>query len=320
MKVVILDDWEKSFLHNPVLNELKQFFDVEIYHDRPNKEQLIERLREANVVIPIRERTKLTKEILKEIPSLKLIAQTGAGLAHIDMEEVNRLKIPVATTPGGSGAVVELVFGFIIAHSRKLVSLHNELKQGIWTEAVGGSLEGKTIGLIGLGKIGSRVAQIAKVFNMRVLAWGPRLTKERALDQGVEYVPLEVLLQESHVVSLHVRLVPETRNLLREEHFKLMRPDALIINTSRGEIMEETALIKALQEKKIGGAALDVFHQEPLAPDHPLTILENVILTPHIGWKTDRMFAQFFTVAAENIISYFIYDKPVRIVNLQEIK
>ncbi|XEC96732.1 D-2-hydroxyacid dehydrogenase family protein [Paenibacillus tarimensis] len=308
MRVVILDDWEHFYVDNENVTRLKEHFEVQIYHDQPPKETLIERLQQADVVIPIRERTKFTKDILQHMKQVKLIAQTGSGLAHIDMDEVNRYKIPVVTTPGGSSAVVELIFGYIISYSRKLIKNNQEMKRGIWTEEYGFGLEGKTIGIIGLGNIGTKVAQIAKIFNMKVLAWGPRLTAERAAEQGLDYVSLEQLLKQSDYISLNVRLSEETKHLLREQHFGMMKKSAFLINTSRGKIIDEEALIQALRENRIGGAGLDVFNEEPLKPNHPLLELDNVILTPHIGWKTDHMFHLFIKHAVENILSYFVMD------------
>lgn len=319
MRVVILDDWEKSFTDNPEIERLGQHFQVEIYHDKPSQVELLSRIEHADVILPIRERTKFSKEVLQHLKNIKLIAQTGAGLAHIDMDEANRLNIPVATTPGGSAGVVELIIGMMINHSRNLLSLHKQMKQGHWTESVGIGLENKTVGIIGLGKIGSGVSRIAKSFNMNVVAWGPRLTEERAEAQGVEFSGLDELLQRAHFVVIAVRLVPETKHLLKEKHFKLMKQDAFLINTSRGEVVDEAALVRALEENWIGGAGLDVFNHEPINQDHPLLKLDNVILTPHIGWKTDNMFHQFLSVSIDNILSYLIHGKPERIMNLEKI-
>jgi D-3-phosphoglycerate dehydrogenase / 2-oxoglutarate reductase len=319
MKVVILDDWEKSFAENPEIERLRQHFHVEIYHDQPSHDDLLSRIEQADVILPIRERTRFSKELLQQLKNIKLIAQTGAGIAHIDMDEANRLNIPVATTPGGSAAVVELIIGMMINHSRNLLSLHQQMKQGHWAESVGLGLENKTVGIIGLGRIGSGVAKMAKAFNMNVVAWGPRLTEDRAEAQGVEFCGLEELLQRAHFVVISVRLVPETKHLLTEKHFKLMKKEAFLINTSRGEIVDEAAIVQALKENWIGGAGLDVFNHEPIDQNHPLLKLDNVILTPHIGWKTDNMFHQFLTVSIDNILSFLIKGKPKRIVNLEKI-
>lgn len=308
MKVVLLDDWEKNYIGHPQLERLRQHFEVELYHDAPSQEELARRLSSAHVVIPIRERTRFNQAVLQSMVSTKLIAQTGSGVAHIDMEEAKRLGISVVTTPGGAGGVIELVLGLMVVYARQLVQLNEALHEGQWPLSVGMSLEGKTIGIIGLGHIGSGVAKVAKVLGMRVLAWGPRLTEERAQEQGVQYATLEDLLQASDVISLHVRLVPATRSMIRAEHFSLMKKKAFFINTSRGELVDEAALVQALTEQRIGGAGLDVFTNEPLGAGHPFVGLPNVILTPHIGWKTDEMFNRFLTVSVDNIFSHFRID------------
>lgn len=311
MNIVILDDWERTFVNHPAIHKLRGCGKVTLYHDRPQEEELVHRLREADIVIPLRERTRFTRELLQQIAPLRLIAQTGSGVAHIDKEAAKELSIPIATTTGGSSSVVELIFGFMLAYSRQLVLLHQKMKDGVWTESVGKGLAGKTLGVIGLGNVGSGSARAAKAFGMRVLAWGPRLTEERAAVEGVDYAPFEKLLKESDYIAICVRLVPETRNLIQREHFSLMKPDAFLINTSRGEIVEEEALIGALRERRIGGAGLDVFHKEPLLPGHPLLSLDNVLLSPHIGWKTDAILNQFLTEAAVNIIA-FLDSNPSR--------
>lgn len=316
MKTVILDDWDYATEKFGKLDILKSFSEVAIYHDQPSFGVLQERVRDADAVILMRERTKVTKELLHSMEQIKLIAQTGTGIAHLDMEEVNRLKIPVTLTPGGStAAVTELTFAFLLALSRDLCNLTQQMKQGAWPVSIGSNLAKKTLGLIGLGKIGISVAKVAKAFGMNVIAWGPRLTKERAAEQGVEYVSLEELLTQSHFVSIHVRLVSATEHLLTRAHFERMREDAVLINTSRGKIVDEEALVWALQNKQIRGAGLDVFAKEPLDPNHPLLQLENVLLAPHIGWKTDNTFEGFLTGSIENIESFFQQKKPINLAN-----
>ncbi|WP_323466981.1 D-2-hydroxyacid dehydrogenase family protein [Alkalihalophilus pseudofirmus] len=304
MKLVILDDYERttdriSFQHSSLAN-----IDVETFCDQAEGDELVNRIRNADIIIPIRERTHFTRELLLRLPNLKLIAQTGSGIAHIDKEAAEEQEIEILTTPGGSQAVMELVFGLMIAHSRQILQLNQEMKHNKWTNAMGIGLAGKTLGLIGLGKIGAGVAGIAKAFGMRVIAWSPRLTEERALLHGVEYVEIEKLFSQSDFLSVHVRLVPETKNLIKAEHFEMMKRNAFFINTSRGEIVDEEALVQALEEKQIAGAGLDVFAQEPLKAGHPLTELDNVILTPHIGWKTDSTFEMFLNKALDNVTKY----------------
>ncbi|WP_416730974.1 D-2-hydroxyacid dehydrogenase family protein [Fictibacillus sp. JL2B1089] len=320
MRLVVLDDWEHSFATNPEIDRLRKYFIVDIYCDKPTEHELICRIEQADVILTIRERTKFPKMLLNQLKNIKLIAQTGSGLSHIDMEEASKLNIPVATTPGGSAAVVELIFGMMLVHARNLLHLDQQLKQGVWKESVGLGLENKTVGIIGLGKIGSGVARIAKAFKMNTVAWGPRLTIERAKAEEVEYKELQELLQTSHFVIISVRLVPETRHLLREEHFRLMRHDAFLINTSRGEVLDEDSLVNALKHKWFAAAGLDVFSEEPIRQDHPILKLNNVLLTPHIGWKTDNMFHNFLATSVDNIISYIIEDNPKRIANIEAIK
>jgi D-3-phosphoglycerate dehydrogenase / 2-oxoglutarate reductase len=316
MKTVILDDWEHATAACDKLEQLQRFSDVQIYHDQPSVAELKERLRDADAVILMRERTKVTDDLLHSMKQIKLLAQTGTGVAHIDMDAINRRKIPVATTPGGStAAVTELTFAFMLALSRDLVNMTNQVKQGAWPLVIGSNLAGKTLGLIGLGKIGLSVAKVAKAFGMNVVAWGPRLTQERADAAGVQHVSLDELLEQSHFVSIHVRSVPATQGLLQREHFEKMRRDAVLINTSRGNIVDEEALVWALQNGQIRGAGLDVLVQEPVDPDHPLLKLDNVVLAPHVGWKTDHTFASFLNGSIENIESFFVQRKPLRIMN-----
>jgi len=317
MKTVILDDWERATAAESIrMDRLQQVSEVFVYHDRPTREQLIERLRDADAVILMRERTRITADLLDRLPRLKLIAQTGTGLAHLDMEAVNARRIPVATTPGGStAAVTELTFALMLALSRDLLHLNSQVKGGEWPSGIGANMAGQTLGLIGLGKIGLSVAGVARAFGMHVIAWGPRLTPERAEAAGIEYAPLEQLLSRSRFVSLHVRLVPATKHLLREEHFERMRSDAYLINTSRGELIDEAALVQALRNGQIRGAGLDVLAQEPPEANHPLLQLDNVILSPHIGWKTDSTFEGFLNGSIENIERFFREGSPANIAN-----
>ncbi|MGO4888421.1 D-2-hydroxyacid dehydrogenase family protein [Anaerobacillus sp. MEB173] len=309
MKVVLLDDWEYSSLNSQSITKLKQYHSVVAYHDRPTEEELIERIRDAEIIIPIRERTKFPKKILESMEKIRLIAQTGSGVAHIGMNAAKELGINVVRTTGGSMAVVELIIGYILCFSRQLFEFNREVKQGLWRDTFGKGLQNKTIGIIGLGKIGSRVATIAKAFGMNVLAWGPRLTKERANEQDVTFSSLEHLLQQSDYITVNVRRVPETINLITSEHFGLMKKGAFFINTSRGDIVEENALIEALEKKQIAGAGLDVFINEPIQKDHPLTRMNNVILTPHVGWKTDNTIESFFSESVENILTNHMNNK-----------
>ena len=195
------------------------------------------------------------------------------------------------------------------------VQLDRVMRVDGWPELIGQNLKGKTLGIIGLGKVGRSVANVAKTFGMKVIAWGPTLIQERAEQEDVQYASLSELLKTSDVVSLHVRLVPETTHLLKAEHFAMMKPSAVLINTSRGKVVDENALIEALRRNEIGGAGLDVFEYEPLPDNSPLRELENTLITPHIGWKTEETFTNFLEGSIENVYSFFMNGEARNVVN-----
>ncbi|SFB01506.1 D-isomer specific 2-hydroxyacid dehydrogenase, catalytic domain [Lentibacillus halodurans] len=316
MKTVILDDWEEYMKNHPSLGRLQDFSDVTVYTDKPSFNELADRLQGVDTVIPIRERTRFTKELIEKLPDFKLIAQTGTGVAHLDMEALKQARIPVATTPGGStGAVTELTFAYLLNLIKKVTATDRAMQNNAWPEIIGTNLKGKSLGIIGLGKIGRSVANMAKAFGMNVMAWGPTLMEERANTEGVQYTTLPNLLRLSDAVSLHVRLVPETTHLLQEEHFAMMKPSAVLINTSRGRVIKEQALIQALQNKEIAGAGLDVFEKEPLPSGHSFRNFENVLITPHIGWKTEETFTNFLNGSIDNIHQFFVNNEPQNIFN-----
>ncbi|SFB37709.1 D-isomer specific 2-hydroxyacid dehydrogenase, catalytic domain [Lentibacillus halodurans] len=316
MKTVILDDWEKYMTNHPSLERLQAFSNVAVYTDKPSFDELVDRLHDVDAVLPIRERTQFNKELIECLPDLKLIAQTGTGVAHLDMEALNQAGIPVARTPGGStAAVTELTFAYMLNLIKKVAETDRAMRNNAWPEIIGTNLRGKSLGIIGLGKIGCSVAKMAKAFGMNVMAWGPTLTEQRASKEGVQYTSLHNLLRLSDAVSLHVRLVPETTNLLQEEHFALMKPSAVLINTSRGRVVKEQALMQALQNKEIAGAGLDVFEKEPLPVDHPFRSIDNTLITSHIGWKTEETFNNFLNGSIDNVHQYFVKNEPRNIFN-----
>src|SRR5690606_13288333 len=227
---------------------LRKLGEVQLCQEPLTMEETKQILSTADIVLPIRERTKFTKELLDACPQLKLISQTGKGIAHIDLKAVNARKIPISGTPGGSTtAVAELTLALVMACLRKLPYGQRQLREGNWPHLLGREMSGKKLGLIGLGSIGSRVAKLAKAFDMPVYAWCPRLTQERAAEQSIEYLSLEELLKTVDILTIHVRLVKETTNLLTKEHFGMMKPESILINTSRGKIIKEEDLIWALE-------------------------------------------------------------------------
>jgi D-3-phosphoglycerate dehydrogenase len=314
MKTVILDDWNHVYDGHPQLERLKELGEVVLYHDKAqSEEELIARLKDADIVIPVRERSKFTRNVIEALPQLRLIAQTGTGIAHIDTEAAKQRDLPIAVTPGGStDSVAELTFALMLACVKRIPYGQEKMKQGEWPPIIGGELKNKKLGIIGLGKIGTEVAGRAKVFKMEVNAWGPTLTPERAANTGVGYMGLEELLEVSDVVSLHPRLVPATTGLLTKEHFKIMKSSSILINTARGKLVNEADLIWALENKEIGGAGLDVFEKEPVDPANPLLRMDNVVVSPHTGWTSKEVFDRFLTLCVDNI-SHFVSGNPINL-------
>jgi phosphoglycerate dehydrogenase-like enzyme len=262
-------------------------------------------LKGFEAVIANRERTLFTAEFMAQLPELRIIAQTGNHAYHIDLEAAERLGIVVAKATGGfCTSAGEFTFGLMMALMREIPWVDSAVKRGEWPTPMTRVLRGKTLGIVGLGNIGRYVAQVAQVFGMNVVAWGPRVTPEDAEAVGAKALELDNLMRESDIVSIHATLAPESRGLIDARRLGLMKPSAYIVNTARGPIIDEVALVCALAEGRIRGAALDVFDQEPLPQGHALTTLKNVILTSHIGWPTDEMYAQFADAAANALLDW----------------
>jgi phosphoglycerate dehydrogenase-like enzyme len=266
-------------------------------------------------LIPIRERTRFPASLLSRLPALEFLALTGRNSGHVDVAAATARGVLVAETAGSSVAAIELTFGLIIATVRRIAQEDRALRAGRWQTSIGLDLAGKTLGVVGLGRIGSRVAAFGQFLGMRVLAWGPTLTPERAGTAGVTYTSLEQLMAESDVVTVHTRLSPLTRGLITARHLALMKPTAFLINTARGPIVDEAALVEVLRQRRIAGAGLDVFDVEPLPPDHPLLGLDNVVLTPHIGYVTREAYEAFFRGVVENIEAFLEGKVPPRTLN-----
>lgn len=304
MKVTVLDDYQHAFEGSPAIDRLRQRTQVLIFTDKfASEKELIQSLKGSQAIIPIRERTRFPAQLLKALPDLEIIAQTGNHAYHIDIEAATEAGILVTMAPGGIG-VTELTIGLMIAVMRRIPQSDHSLRDGGWPLVLGRVLKGKTLGILGLGKVGSGVARIALAFDTNVIAWGPTLTKERAEKAQATYMSLEEVLKNADLVSVHLKLSDQSRGLLNEDRLRLMKKTAYLVNTARGAIVDETALIKVLQEGAIGGAALDVFTEEPLPPNSPLLKLDNVVLTPHLGWPTDAGFQGFAENAVQNILDY----------------
>ncbi len=291
-------------LHEKAIEVLeKAGFEV-VYEEYPDKEKLIELAKDVEAII-VRSKPKVTKRVIEAAPKLKVIGRAGVGLDNIDLDAAKERGIKVVNSPAASSrSVAELVFGLLFAVARKIAFADRKMREGVWAkkQCMGIELEGKTIGVIGFGRIGYNVAKIANAFGMRVLLYDPYPNEERAREVGGTFASLEDLLKESDVVTLHVPLVDATYHLINEERLKLMKPTAILINAARGAVVDNNALVKALQEGWIAGAGLDVYEEEPLPKDHPLTRLDNVVLTPHIGASTEEAQMRAGVQVAEQIV------------------
>jgi phosphoglycerate dehydrogenase-like enzyme len=304
MKVAVLDDYQHAFDGSPAIERLRQKAEVQIFTEKfAADENLIAALRGSQAIIPIRERTRFSAALLRGLVDLEMIAQTGNHAYHIDIEAATEAGIVITMAPAGGG-VTELTIGLMIAIMRRIPESDAAMRRGEWPLVLGYVLKGKTLGILGLGKVGVEVARIALAFGMKIAAWGPTLTPERAEKSGATYMPLEEVLQTSDIVSVHLKLSDQSKGLLDERRLRLMKKSAYFINTARGAIVDEQALFKVLNEKSIAGAALDVFVEEPLPKTSPLAKLDNVVLAPHLGWPTDAGFRGFAENAVENILSY----------------
>jgi phosphoglycerate dehydrogenase-like enzyme len=302
MRIAILDDVHRAYEGTTGVTRLRDRAEVQIFTG-PFGDPAV--LRGFDAVVANRERTRFTRDLLQQLPDLKIIAQTGNHAYHIDLAAAEERQIIVAKAAGGfSRSAAELAFGLMIAVMRQIPFVDQEVKRGRWPTPMTRVLHDKTLGIVGLGRIGRYMAKIARAFEMKVLAWGRRLTSEEAASAGTERRDLDDLLTSSDIVSIHATLSDETRGLIDARRLRLMKPASYLINTARGPIVDEAALCAALSSGQIAGAGLDVFDEEPLPPGHPLTKTPNVVLTSHLGWPTDAMYTQFSDAAADVLLAY----------------
>ena len=305
MRIALLDDYQGIARSSADWSRLPPGSELEIFHRALGDEIACEKaLGNFDVVMALRERTPFPASLLERLPRLKLLASVGPRNAAIDVEAATRLGIVVNHTQGGPYSTGELTWGLILALARHIPHEHSALRKGHWQTTVGIEMNGRTMGIIGLGHIGAHMARLALAFRMRVMAWSQNLTSARAQECGAELVSLEQLLRESDVITIHTRLSARTRGLLGASQLALMKPTALLVNTSRGPIVDEAALIETLKANRIAGAALDVYDQEPMAAEHPLLKLKNVVMTPHLGYVTEEVYRNFYGQTLENILAW----------------
>ena len=312
-KLAILDDYADKALSLADWSVLKGV-DIAVYNDNlVEPAALAERLKDCEIVCIMRERTPFRREVLEKLPNLKLLVTSGMRNASVDVAAANELGITVCGTGSSGAGVVELCWLLIQAVVRQLPQEDRATRAGRWQTSVGKDLAGRTLGLIGLGRLGGREAEIANFFNMNVIAWSQNLTDEKAAEFGARRVELDVLMAESDIVSIHLILSKRSRGLIGARELGLMKPDAYLVNTARGPIVDEAALIAALQSGAIAGAALDVFDQEPLPQDHPFLSMDNVILAPHLGYVTEEIFRTFYGQQVEAVAAY-LQGEPIRVI------
>jgi phosphoglycerate dehydrogenase-like enzyme len=311
MKVAILDDYQNVALRLADWSAVRRHADITVFNDHiADPSGVVERLRPFDAICVMRERTPLTREILQQLPNLKLIASTGPRNASINSQTATDLGIAVTATGYDSTPTIEFTWSLILASMRGIDREADSLKAGGWQTSLGANLRGRSLGVVGLGNIGTEVARIGVAFGMKVIAWSQNLTEEKASAAGATLVDKQTLFREADIVTVHLVLSSRTKGLIGPLEFALMKPTARIVNTSRSPIVDEVALIEALQARRIAGAAVDVFDVEPLPPDHPFRKLENVVATPHIGYVTEDLYRTFYGDAAASIAKWLEVNAP----------
>jgi phosphoglycerate dehydrogenase-like enzyme len=302
VRIAVLDDYQNVALSLADWSVLDARATVAIFNDHlADSDAVVKRLQPFDIVCVMRERTPMTRAIIERLPKLRMIASTGSRNASIDLKAAEERDVQVVHTGYTSAPTIELTWALILASARNLVAENASLRSGGWQHSVGDDMAGRTLGLLGLGNVGGAVARIGNAFGMKVIAWSQNLTTERAVEAGATLVSKDELFQEADVVSIHLVLSGRTRGLVGAAELALMKPTARLINTSRGPIVVEADLVAALKDKKIAGAAIDVFDQEPLPLDHPLRVLPNLLATPHIGYVSRSLYERFYRDTVVNI-------------------
>jgi phosphoglycerate dehydrogenase-like enzyme len=305
VKIAILDDYQNAALNMADWSALAARADITVFNDHvADPAAVVERLLPFDVVCVMRERTPLPRDIIERLPRLKLIASTGSRNASIDVAAAKERGIEVTATGYGSSPTVELTWALILASARHIVRESAAVRGGGWQETIGEDLAGKVLGVIGLGKIGGQVARIGLAFGMKIIAWSQNMTPAIADAAGATLVAKSELFRQADIVTIHLVLSARTRGLVGATELGLMKPTARLVNSSRGPIVEEAALIEALRSRTIAGAAIDVFEQEPLPDDHPFRTLDNLLATPHIGYVTENLYRTFYGDVVANIAAW----------------
>jgi phosphoglycerate dehydrogenase-like enzyme len=302
IKIAVLDDYQRVSGKFADWSVLKNDADVTVFDKHEANEALLaEQLFPFNIICVMRERTPMTRVLMSKLSNLKLIVSTGRRNASIDIHAAEEFGIMVKNTGYVNSGAPEFTWALLMAIARNIPQESGQVRSGHWQTTIGTDLKGKTIGILGLGNIGSKIAGYALAFEMKVLAWSPNLTKEKAEAAGAVLVSKNTLFSNSDFLSIHLVLSNQSKGIIRKEDLSLMKPTAYLINTSRGPLIIEEDLIQILKERKIRGAALDVFDTEPLPPKHPFRTLDNVLATPHIGYVTEDTYKVFYEDTIQTI-------------------
>jgi phosphoglycerate dehydrogenase-like enzyme len=313
-RVAVLDDYQNVALSLADWSVVDGRATVTVFNDHlADADAVVKRLQPFDIVCVMRERTPMTRAIIERLPKLRLIASTATRNASIDLKAAEERGVQVVHTGYTSAPTIELTWALILASARNLAAENASLRGGGWQQSVGDDVAGQTLGVLGLGNIGGAVAKIGNAFGMKVIAWSPNLTAEKCMEVGVDYAAKEDLFRQADIVTIHVQLGDRSRGLVGAKELGLMKPGALIVNTARGPIIEEKALLAALTERRIAGAGLDVFDVEPLPLDHPFRKMDNVVITPHLGYVSRQNYQHYFPDIVDEIRG-FIDGKPVRVI------
>jgi phosphoglycerate dehydrogenase-like enzyme len=313
-RCAILDDYQNVVLNVTDWSKVAGDLDIKVFNEHlGGPDNVVKALQGFNVVCAMRERTPFPRAVIEKLPDLKLLITTGLRNASIDVAAAKERGVVVCGTPSVGNPTSGIAIGLMLELTRRIGYENARMKAGVpWQSTIGMDLEGQTLGVLGLGKLGTRTANIAKAFGMKVIAWSQNLTPEKCKEADVEYVSKEDLFRQADFITIHVILSQRSRGLVGAKEIALMKPTAYLINTSRGPIIDEAAMLAALRDKKIGGAGLDVFDVEPLPVDHPLRKMDNVVLTPHLGYVATQNYRAYFAGVVDDIRA-FIDGKPVRV-------
>jgi phosphoglycerate dehydrogenase-like enzyme len=315
-RCVFLDDYQNVALKCADYSKISKDVEFKTYTEpvRRTDADTIRDCQDFDIVVMMRERTRFPRAVIEKLPKLKLLITTGAYNASIDMKACAERGIVVSGTTSHGNPTTGITFGLILELTRRIGWEHARMKSGeLWQKTVGMDIEGKTLGVLGLGKLGTRAAGVAKAFGMKVIAWSQNLTPDRCKEVGVEYASKDDLFRNADIVTIHLQLSDRTRGLVTAKELGLMKKTAYLVNTSRGPIVDEKALLDALQKKQIAGAGLDVFDVEPLPLDHPFRKMDNVVITPHLGYVSAQNYDRYYPDIVEDIRG-FLDGKPVRVI------